>query len=160
MRLVQSHIVLHWRRRVRLLLRRAALHCRKGAPSEHRGRGGIESALGRSRSSSRCFPATAWAAGTLAGLNSWLGRLRPAGSDFELRSMDFAGCVWRLAGLGDCGSVRLVLMHEHHGSAVSLLRTLAGAFFGCSGTRRRRFRWAASRVSVWSQAWRRLGGHR
>ena len=73
--------------------------------------------------------------------------------------MDFAGCVWRLAGLGDRGSVRLVLMHEHHGSAVSLLRTLAGGSFGCNGTRRRRFR----RPLLGSQRGLkrgRLGGHR
>ena len=63
------------------------------------------------------------------------------------RAVSLTGASWTLSAergvhcqLGDRGSVRLVLMHEHHGSAVTVVRRLAGAFFGCKGTRRRRFR--------------------
>ena len=41
---------------------------------------------------------------------------------------------------GDRGSVTVVLMHDSHGSAVAVLHTLAGGFFGFKGSRRRRFR--------------------
>ena len=78
-------------------------------------------------------------------------RLRRTGSDFEQRFFDSDGCARVVCLQGDRGSVRVVLMHDYHGSAVAVLHRLAGGFFGFKGSRRRRFRWAASRVSAWSQ---------
>ena len=87
--------------------------------------------------------ATAWAASTLAGLLPWMERLRRAGNDFEQLSLTLTAMresfafTWRPWIREACAHAN---MHEHHGSAVAVVHTLAGGFFGFKGTRRRRFR--------------------
>ena len=104
-------------------------------------------ALGRSSSSSRCWRATAWATSTLAGLLSWMERLRRAATTLSSSSLTLTAAresflclhfiTWR-----PCirESRAQLLMHNYHGSAVAVVHRLVGGIFGVKGTRRQRFR--------------------
>ena len=62
-----------------------------------------------------------------------------------------AGALPEAAREGACKGNRRPREDPRLGSAVAVLHRLADGSFGFKGSRRRRFRWAASRVSAWSQ---------